>query len=304
MNRIKIKWDEILSLKGLIQAFYDCKKGKKQRADIKDFENNLGYEISKLYKELKNGGYKPSLYCAFIIKEPKERMIFQPRLKDLIVQRLIYNAIYSKLDKKLFYHTYGVRFSRGCHAASRLAQRYMKENESFCQYDIKKYFASMKADILKAELSGIFKDKKLVYMMMLFAKNGVAIGNLLSGIFGLVYLRRLDSAMSAKRYIRFMDDFVVFGSDENKKIKRIVSSLGLEFSKIKTGKNYLNFVGFRITPHYRLLRKRAIKNYKKAIKKGNNISAISILGMAKGTQTIKYLKGVKNEILQIQNKGA
>ena len=157
MKRIKIRFDDIVSLKALVKAFYDCKSKKKNRRDVRDFEARLGYEISKLYKELKNNEYKPSVYCEFKICEQKERTILQPKLRDLVVQRLIYNAIYDEVDKKIYYHAYGVRKSRGLHKASRLAQRYMGDGY-YLQMDIRKYFFNIKENILKRVLDRYFKD--------------------------------------------------------------------------------------------------------------------------------------------------
>lgn len=300
MKRIKIKLDEILSIESLVDAFYKSKKTKKNRRDIRDFEARLGYEISSLYKELKNGSYEPSPSCVFKVYEPKERDIFQPKLRDLVVQRMIYEAIYKAVDKKLYYYTYGVRKLRGMHEAGKIAQRYMSANKYYAQFDIRKYFLNIQKEALRCELSRYFKDKKLVELMLKFCGDGVNIGNLLSGIFGMLFLARFDSyvkrELGAKKYIRFMDDFVIFDLSleqckwYKEKIECFLASVGLSLSKAKINKNMCNFVGFRITPHYRLIRKRSIKTYKKAKKKGDNVVMKSILGLAKGSASYEYLK--------------
>lgn len=301
MKRIKIKLDEILSINALINAFYQSKKTKKNRRDIRDFEANLGYEISKLYKELKNGSYKPSPSCMFKVYEPKERAILQPRLRDLVVQRMIYEAIYKSVDKKLYHYTYGVRKLRGMHEAGRVAQRYMSAGRYYAQFDISKYFLNIKKEVLRVQLNRYFKDKKLVELMLKFCgSDGVSIGNLLSGIFGMLFLSRFDSyvkrELGARKYIRFMDDFVIFDLSleqckwYKERIECFLQTLGLSLSKAKINKNMCNFVGFRITPHYRLIRKRAIKTYKKAKRKSDNVVMKSILGLAEGTASLKYLK--------------
>ena len=93
-----------------------------------------------------------------------------------------------------------------------------------------------------------------------------------------------------------MDDFVIFDLSleqckwYKEKIECFLASVGLSLSKAKINKNMCNFVGFRITPHYRLIRKRSIKTYKKAKKKGDNVVMKSILGLAKGSASYEYLK--------------
>lgn len=318
MNRIKIKFDDILSINNLLTAFYDCKRNKTNKIESLMFELNLGTEISKLYKELKNETYKRSLYCSFVIYESKERPILQPKMRDLVVQRLLYNAIYNEVDKRLFYHSYGVRKFRGMHKASLLAQRFISNSNKdnyYLQLDIRKFFFSITREKFMDMLDYFFKDKKLKRVMINFIgeDGGIAIGNLLSGIFGMMFLARLDYyikyTLKIKKYIRFMDDFVIFDISKNQAkelhllLENFIKTFDLSFSKSKINKikNGINFIGFRIFPYYRMIRKRVIKNYKKAIKTGNRQSAMSILGHSKGTISYKYLRKVESEILQIPN---
>ena len=317
MNRIKIKLDDFLSIENLLTAFYDCKRSKRSKRETLYFEFNLGKEISKLYRELKDGTYKRSIYCCFYVYEPKERLILQPKLRDLVVQRLIYNAIYDEVDKRLFYHSYGVRKERGMHKASKLAQRFMKSSDKekyYLQLDIRKFFFSISREKFKEMLDYFFKDTKLKELMFNFIgeEGGIAIGNLLSGIFGMMFLSRLDfyikHKLGIKKYIRFMDDFVIFDVDKDyalklkEQIEEYIKQFGLSFSKtrIQKIKSGINFIGFRTFQHYRLIRKRSIKNFKKAVKTNNISSKTSILGHALGTSSYKYLKEyerIYNEIL-------
>lgn len=314
MKRSKIKLSDFLTYNNLIQAFYDVKSTKKRRRDVLDFELDLGNEIKALYKELKSGAYQVSPYCHFSIYEPKERVILQPRLRDLVVQRMIYNALYDALDKKLYAHTSGTRKLKSTHYASAITQHYMRgcdANSYYLQLDIRKFFYSINTDILRSIFESKFKDKALINLLMCFAYNGVPIGNLLSGIYGLIYLTPLDNyikrELKCKKFVRFMDDFVIMGLRREQvgvmlaRIEGFLNDeLGLRLSKIKINKvsQGINFVGYRTWQSKKLVRKRTIKHFKIALKANKEDSIASYLGIAKGSASYKYFKMLTN----IRNK--
>jgi len=115
------------------------------------------------------------------------------------------------------------------------------------------------------------------------------LGNLTSQFFANVYLNELDyfikHELKAKYYLRYVDDFIILHSSKerleewkNKIQEFLKDSLKLELhpdkSKIISLSRGIDFVGFRNFYHFRLLRKRNIKNMKSKIKqyKNNKIS--------------------------------
>ena len=115
------------------------------------------------------------------------------------------------------------------------------------------------------------------------------LGNLTSQFFANVYLNELDyfikHELKAKYYLRYVDDFIILHSSKerleewkNKIQEFLKDSLKLELhpdkSKIISLSIGIDFVGFRNFYHFRLLRKRNIKNMKSKIKqyKNNKIS--------------------------------
>jgi RNA-directed DNA polymerase len=142
--------------------------------------------------------------------------------------------------------------------------------------------------------------------MMLFtdygAPVGIPIGNLLSQVYALIYLNPLDHfikrELKVKRYCRYVDDFVLFDltreqalSYKQRIIGFIASQLNLDLSKAtiaKTSKG-INFVGYRTWRSKRFIRKRSLYNFRQAIKQQCLESAVSILGHARKTHTLRYL---------------
>jgi hypothetical protein len=107
-------------------------------------------------------------------------------------------------------------------------------------------------------------------------EKGLAIGNITSQFFANIYLYRFDNwvkrFLKVKRYIRYVDDMVIFDNDKNKlldiklKIENYLKT-NLEVSlrkdtKIKKVKQGLDFLGYVIRPDYILVRKRVINNFK------------------------------------------
>ena len=106
------------------------------------------------------------------------------------------------------------------------------------------------------------------------------LGNLTSQFFANVYLNELDyfvkHNLKAKYYIRYVDDFVILHEDRERlleyknKINLYLKYLKLELhpnkSKILPLANGVNFLGYRIFYHHKLLRKSNLKKFERSLK--------------------------------------
>lgn len=108
------------------------------------------------------------------------------------------------------------------------------------------------------------------------------LGNLTSQFFANVYLDELDKfvkhKLRVKFYIRYVDDFIILHSSKKqlkvwkKEIniflnKKLNLELHIEKSIISPLSRGIDFMGFRNFYHFKLLRKRNIKNMENKIKK-------------------------------------
>ena len=106
------------------------------------------------------------------------------------------------------------------------------------------------------------------------------LGNLTSQFFANIYLNELDyfvkHKLKAKYYIRYVDDFIILHHSKEqlkewkKKIEEFLNAeLRLELhpqkSKITSLSQGIDFVGFRNFYHFKLLRKRNIRNMERKI---------------------------------------
>ena len=302
-------YEYFLDINNLYDAYLSARKNKRNKKAIYEFEKNLGMNLASLKAELENFIYKPSEYRTFYVYEPKQRLIVAPNFRDSVIQHLIYNYIYDLFDRSFIHDSYGCRKLKGTHKASARLQEFMRKHSNdkyYLQLDIRKYYYNINHNILKKLIAKKIKDERIVELIMLFvdttSDKGLYVGNVLSQLFGLIYLNLLDHyikrELKIKHYIRYVDDFVLVGLDKSEanclkvKIEKFLKdNLELELSKFRIAKikQGCNFVGFRTWQSMKFIRKHTLHNFSKAVKKGKQDSIISILGHAKHSSSHKYL---------------
>jgi hypothetical protein len=322
MRRVGNLFNDMFTIERLYDAYYKARKGKRKRLDVQMFEASLGANISCLNSEILSGTYKVGPYKKFVIHEPKERIIYAPKFRDIVVQHDIYKEIYPIFNRSFIDQSYACRIEMGTHKAADQAWTYIKEtvNSFYLKMDIRKFFYSIKEAVLESLFWRKLKDTRLIYLMMEFVAfegNGIPIGNLLSQLYALIYLNPLDHfvkrALKCKRYVRYADDFIIFGLRNRHECLELLdnvrqylwSKLGLKLSKwsINKAKSGVNFVGYRMWPGLRLIRKHSLHKFNKALRSNKKNSVVSLLGHAKNTHTMTYmLRRLRYEYAHILNQ--
>lgn len=301
-------YDQAFTMEALFAAYRTARRGKRKTLSVLRFEQSLGANLAEINAELMAGEYRPAPHRQFWIYEPKPRLIKAPTFRDVVVQHAVYAVVNPIFDRCFLPDSFGCRIGKGTHKASDQAQRYLRQSHPdsvTLQMDIRRFYYRIDRQILRALIEKKIKDRRLVDLMMAFAEHnepiGVPIGSLLSQLYALIYLDPLDHfikrEIKAKRYVRYVDDFIVFGisRDEAHALrKRIVSWLAdhlrLELSRytIHPIKRGVNFVGYRTWRRTKFVRKRSISNFRKSLRLGKVSSFVSILGHSKPTATHKY----------------
>ncbi len=157
----------------------------------------------------------------------------------------------------------------------------------------------------------------------LFERKGLPIGNLTSQLFANIYLNEFDQfvkhKLRIKRYIRYTDDFVIVAGDKSYLKNLIIpirsflsDKLALELhpKKITIRKFHqgVDFLGYILLPHYRLIRtktkQRIFRKLKERIRECNNgmiskqtleQSLQSYLGVLSHANTYKFGQELKNQ---------
>lgn len=154
-----------IPLKEFYQAYYQCRRRKRNTLNALKFEENYEEEIIKLWKEVNEGTYRIGKSIAFIVTRPKDREIFAADFRDRIVHHVIINKLKDKMEKDFIEDCYSCRDGKGTdYGIKRLDG---KITELSCCYtndiwigkfDIKGFFMSINKNILWRMLEKYIKD--------------------------------------------------------------------------------------------------------------------------------------------------
>lgn len=291
MNYRRDLWQELCSYDNLLLAFKKARKHKTTLDYVIDFEKNLKDNLLLLRSELLLHCYNPKSLVSFIIKDPKTRKISKSDFRDRVVHHALCNIIEPIFEKRFIYDSYANRISKGTLKAIERVdyfKRIVNKNNTVPCYmlkaDIKKYFENVDHAILMNIIKKRIKDKRILWLIKKILANytskiqekGMPLGNLTSQFFANVYLNELDlfvkHKLKAKRYIRYVDDFVILSRDKEllerykKEISEFLKSnllieLHSDKSKvIKLGQR-LNFLGIRMFYYHKLLKKQNMRKF-------------------------------------------
>lgn len=275
MKRYNNLFDKIVTLENLYLADKKARRNKGRRKDIQEFDKDRENLLTKLRDDLINENYVTSEYDTFIIREPKERLIFKlPYYPDRIVHHAIMNVLEPIWRSIFINNTYSCIKKRGIHKALRDVRSALKDKQNtvYClKLDVKKFYPSINHEVLKTIVRKKIKDEKLLRLLdgIIDSVDGVPIGNYLSQFFANLYLTYFDhwikERKNVKYYFRYADDIVILHSDKTylwqllNEIRDYFDNLKLEIKKnyqvFRVEDRSISFVGYNIYHDYVLIRK-------------------------------------------------
>lgn len=296
-------FERIISLENLFLSWKEFKRGKSKKYDVGQFDQDLESNILKLHYELKNKTYCHSKYVSFYIQDPKLRHIHKATVRDRVLHHAIFRILYPIFDKTFIFDSYSCRINKGTHRAinrlNQFATKVSKNNSRNCfilKCDIKKFFDSVNQDVLINLIKEKINNHEVVWLLNIVLKSfvkGLPMGNITSQLFANIYLNKLDQfvkhQLKIKYYIRYCDDFAIAEDDKERlnycitevdEFLRNSLKLYLHPSKIIIRRYHqgVDFLGYVIFPHHRVLRTKTKNRIFKKIKiklsqlKGNKIS--------------------------------
>jgi len=277
-----LPFENIYSPENLYHAWHKVSLGKSAKSSVLNFYRNLDKNLSSIAEDLKNGTYQPGHYNLFLIRDPKERIISASPVRDRVVQHAIMNYYDPVFDRNLIFDSYACRVGKGTHKAVLRAFHFAKSSRYFLKMDVRKYFDSIDHATLKILLAKIVKDEAVLNVFYTIidscnvsAGKGIPIGNLTSQFFANYYLSSFDhhfkERLHAKRYIRYMDDILVFSDDKeelknmyNEAVHYTAEKLKLVLKPQIIGHNTdgAPFLGFLVKPSGIYLQTKTKKRYK------------------------------------------
>jgi hypothetical protein len=297
-------WDRLVSWENLLLAARKARRGKRDRACVQRFEFDLERKLLALQRELCEGTYRPGPFRTHWITRPKPRLISAAPYRDRVVHHALMNVLEPHFERHFHPHSYACRKDKGTHSAADRVQTLMRRYRFMAQFDIRKYFPSIDHEILKAMFRRLVKDRRVLALMEtivdhsnpqeavaeyfpgdnLFTpysrRRGLPIGNLTSQWFANWHLTGLDhfvtGALQIGGYVRYCDDFILFHGDAGtlraaiQEVRAYLLGLRLrlhggKLSVVPT-RCGLAFVGYRIWPTHRLLRKPNVREFRRRVR--------------------------------------
>lgn len=280
--------DKITSDANMRHAYRLTSSAKRLTPGFLEYNEFSILNLEDLARAMRDGIYQPGQPREFKIYDPKVRMISALPFEDRIAQHALCAVIGPIFEATLLPRSFACRTGKGTHAAAIAVQadmrRLTKGNQPLyiLKTDFSRYFASIEHGKLWHLIEAKISCKATLHLIeTMLPRDGIGlpIGNLLSqtlaNIYGGVVDRHLQQSLGEKYWYRYMDDIVVLGqsSEHLRKVRASIESLsrdelGLRFSKwsIQPVSRGANFVGYRIWPTHKLLRRDSVIRARRKIK--------------------------------------
>ena len=282
MKRLGSLTERIAELDNLYLAFANACRGKQCKQEVREFRKNFDENISLLRREILMGNINVGRYHFFTIRDPKLRTICAVPFRERVLHHAIMNICHPYFDCSLIDDTYATRPGKGVYAALDRAVKAATKYKYMVKLDFRKYYDSIKHDILKEQLYRKFKDKRLLSMLCHIIDSyhddtgiGLPIGNLTSQYMANTYLSGFDhwakEQLKIPVYIRYMDDILLSVDDkiELKEKVRLLNNyasvrlhLKLKPPIFHTSKTGVVFLGYIIHPRRYTLSGRSKRRFR------------------------------------------
>lgn len=229
-------YEKICDFQNLYQAHRKARLGKRGTIEVNRFEAHLAENLSKMSRSLQGRTYRMHDYYHFTVMEPKRREIYAAYYSDRVMLHCVCDQVLTPLlDRHLVYDNAACRTGKGSHFAldrlSLFLREHYREHGSkgyALKCDISQYFATIDHQVLKTALKRLVKDKDVLHLLYHVIDSyetagmpgqGLPLGNQSSQCFAIYYLDPLDrlikEQLRVKRYIRYMDDWLLIHSDKS-----------------------------------------------------------------------------------------
>lgn len=277
--------ERIADMDNLRDAYVKTALGKRLTWGFLEFKEYAEMNLRAISEQLLDGAWQQGEYRQFTVHEPKPRLISALDFKDRLVQHALATVIAPIFEAGMLPYTFACRTGKGTHAGVRHIQSGLRRTQAthFLKTDYSRFFPSIDRARLHYLIERKIKCHKTLATIRAMVPNtghGLPIGSLTSQLFANVYGGVIDRFihfnLGARHWARYMDDIVILSSnpyelrDWFEDIREASSQqLGLGISKwqVSSVTRGINFLGFRIWPRHKLLRKRSIIGAKRKIRR-------------------------------------
>lgn len=290
MKRYGHIFDRLASEDNLLRAHKEARKGKLQYREVIAFDADPVSSVAAIRCRLLDGTYTVHSYRHFITYEGgKERVIdWNPCYADNVVQHAVEQTAGRYLLASCIRDTYAGFRGRGIHDGVRRIKKFLREYSAdqpiyILKMDVRKFYASVDHDILKAKIRRRIKDPRVLDLLDKIIDShpvGLPIGNYLSQLFANYFLSDFDHFVKARgfrHYARYCDDIVVIHHDKQSLHELMLDCFGflgeLKLTVKANAQVYpiercgLNFLGYIFSRTDVRLRKSVERSFRRAVRR-------------------------------------
>lgn len=147
------------SFQELVQAYFDCRKNKRNTPSALKYEQNLERNLISLYDDLSDGSYTPGKSICFVVTRPKAREVWAADFRDRIVHHLLYNHVAPRFYASFIHDSCACIPGRGTlYAAKRLESKIRSASQNwsrptfYLKCDLANFFVSIDKHVLQTQL--------------------------------------------------------------------------------------------------------------------------------------------------------
>lgn len=262
-----------------------------------EFKKNLEPNLFRIQEDLIYKTYKPGKYVSFYVYDPKTRLIMAAPFRDRVVHHALCNVIEPIFDARFIETSYACRTGKGVDAGVDKVTEYLRKAErdfpkAYClKCDVFHYFREIRHDILRNLLFHRIRCRETRWLLDVILRSacdreengqqiGIPVGNLPSQLAANIYLTPFDRWIKQDKrepfYIRYMDDFIVLSEDKKHlhALRMEIETYLWENLRLRLNRKTavfpitqgIDFLGYRIWPYKKLLRKQYVKRIKRMVK--------------------------------------
>lgn len=155
-----------IKLEELFEAYFACRKNKRNTINALAFEIDYESKLIELYHEINSGTYQLGKSITFVVDQPVKREIFAADFRDRVVHHLIINKLNPLFEREFIYDSYSCRVGKGTSTGVKRVDTFIRRcSKNYSQdcyilkLDIAGFFMSISKDILFNKLKD-FIDRK------------------------------------------------------------------------------------------------------------------------------------------------
>jgi len=276
-------FDRIIDKDNFQDAYLKTRKGKRKSMSYLEFKEYGALNLELLRQEVADGAYQRAEFRNFYIHDPKLRLISGLPFRDRIVQHALNNNIEPIYLPRFLPYTFACLPGKGTHAGVKYIQSELRRGKvtHFLKTDFSKYFPSIHCptlyEIHDAKIH-CWRTMALMENIQPRHETGIAIGSLKSQLNANLYGTLADDfvhhTLRPMAWARYMDDMILLDNDSGRlrdmkdQLEQFAADrMKLRFSKwsIAPISRGINFLGYRIWPRHKLVRKQSVTRAKRAI---------------------------------------